>query len=248
MSATSNATGRTGTAGRVRVLLALDGPVAATMLTVFQYFVVSISFIGCLVPVVAFTALVGWQPTHLALWLGVLSLLPLVPAGYALLRSSRRLLADRADAQGGRLYWRSFVVGCRTLWWAAAGASAVALLLAYDLALFGDSDAMLLFVAAGAAVAVMLLIAVCVVAAAGVAAGVARRPIETLSVAARAVARRPHIGLAWLLIIALGLIGAGLPIIGSAFALFLPALLGAAIHICNDALCLPLTDETRRTP
>ncbi|WP_109209628.1 MULTISPECIES: hypothetical protein [Microbacterium] len=244
MSATSNATRQAGLAGRVRTLLALEGPVAATMLTVFQYFVVSVAFIGCLVPAVAFTALVGWQPTHLALWLGVLSLLPVVPAVYALLCSSRRLLADRADAQGGRLYWRSFVRACRDLWWAAAGASAVALLLSYDLALFGDADAMLLFVVAGAAVAVVLLIAVCVVAAAGP----ARRPVETLSIAARAVALRPHIGLAWLLLIALGVAGAGLPVIGSALALFLPALLGAAIHICNDALRLPLTDETRRTP
>ena len=244
MTATSAPSRQTGLAGRVRVLLALEGPVAATMLTVFQYFVVSVSFIGCLVPVVAFTVLVGWQPTHLALWLGAISLLPLAPAVYALLRSSRCLLADRADAHGGRVYWRSFAHGYRILWWAAAGASAVALLLSYDLALFGHSDGMLLFVAAAAAVTLVLLIAVC----AAVVADPACRPIEALSIAARATARRPHIALAWLLLTAVGILGAGLPVIGSAFALFLPALLGAAIHICNDALRLPLTDETRRTP
>lgn len=233
----------TGVGARVRAVLALDGRVATTMLTVFQYFIVSASFIACLVPAVAFALLVGWQPTHLALWLGAVSLLPLAPALYALLRSTRRLLDDRADAHAGRLFWASFVNGCRTLAWAAAGASALVLLLGYDLALFGGSDAMLLFVAAVAAVLIALLIAVCAVAAART----SHRPVHTLTLAVRAVARRPHIALSWLLLLVLGVGVASLPLIGAPVALFLPALLGAAIHICNDALRLPLTDETRST-
>jgi hypothetical protein len=244
MSAAPVSSGSPRLGARVRLLLALDGPLATTMLTVFQYFVVSISFIGCLVPAAAFTLLVGWQPTHLALWLGALSLLPLAPATYALLRSSRRLLAERADAHAGRVFWMSFLSGCRTLAWAALGTSAIVLVLTYDLALFGSSDAMLLFVAAAGAVVTALLIAVCAVAAARR----SHRPVETLTLAVRAISRRPHVALSWLLLIVVGVAAASLPLLGAPVALFLPALLGVGIHICNDALRLPVNDETRRTP
>ena len=163
MTAAPTPSRRTAVAGRVRALVAVDGRVAATLLSVFQYFVVSVSFLACLVPVVAFTLAVGWQPTHLALWLGAASLLPVAPAVYALLRSTRRLISEAADAGAGRVFWASFVNGCRTLAWAAAGASALVLVLGYDLALFGGSDAMLLFVAAVMMLLLVLLIAVCVV-------------------------------------------------------------------------------------
>jgi hypothetical protein len=226
---------------RLRVLVAPDGAVAATALTVFQYFLVSVSFIGCLGPAVAFTLLVGWQPTHLALWLGAASLLPLTPATYALLRGSRRLLSERSEAQAGRVFWSSFVDGCRSLAWAAGMFTALLLLLAYDLALFGGSDAMLLFVAAVGAFAVVLLIATCAVAAADP----ERRPIDTITRAVRAVGRRPHVGLSWLLLIGLGGVAASLPVVGAGVVLFLPAVVGVLIHICNDALRLPLIDETR---
>jgi hypothetical protein len=234
----------TGVAARVRGLVALDGAVASTMLTVFGFFTVSVSFAACLVPAVAFAALVGWQPTHLALWLGAASLLPLAPATYALLRSTRRLLVRASDARAAREFWVAFASGCRGLAWAAVGTSAVVLLLSYDLALFGASDAMLLFTAAAAALVVALLIGVCAVAAAQQ----GPRPVEMLTIAVRAVARRPHIALSWLLLIALGAGIASLPIVGAPVALFLPALIGAGIHICNHALQLGVTDETRKTP
>lgn len=243
MTAAPASSRATGVGGRVRALFALEGRVATTMLTVFQYFIVSASFTACIVPAVLFDVLIGWQPTHLALWLGAASLLPLAPGLYALLRSTRRLLGEGADAQAGRLYWASFRNGCRTLAWAAAGASAIVLLLGYDLALFGDSDAILLFAAGAAAVLIVLLISVCVVSVAKT----SHRPVETLTLAVRTVARRPHVALSWLLLIVLGVGVAALPLIGAAVALFLPALLGAAIHICNDALRLPVTDETRPT-
>jgi len=244
MTATATPPNAGGAVARVRAILALDGPLAALLLTVFQYFLVSVSFIGCLVPAFAFEALVGWQATHLALWLGALSLLPLVPAGYALLRSSRRLLAERGDARAGRQFWRSFAQGCRMLWWAALAQTVVVLLLAYDFALFGSSDAVMLLVMGAAALAAAVLVGVCIVAAAR---GV-QRPIETIAVAVRVMARRPHIALSWLLLIALGLAATTLPLAGAALPLFLPALLGVGIHVCNDALRLPLNDETRRTP
>ncbi|MCP2638148.1 hypothetical protein K0817_016465 [Microbacterium sp. HD4P20] len=221
-----------GTIGRLRSALALDGPVARLMLTVFQHFVVSVSFAGCLVPAVAFSLLVGWQPTHLSLWLGALSLLPVVPAIYALLRGSRYLLDEQADAGAGREFWRSFAGGTRVLAWAAIAFSALVLVLGYDLALFGGSDAMLLFAAAAMAVILMLAIAVCVAAAARDGAS----PVELLTMAAKAIARRPHVALSWLLMLGIGVALAALPVIGAPFALFLPALLGVGIHICNDAL------------
>lgn len=228
-------------AARARALIALDGPLAATVLAVFGYFIVSVSYLACLVPLFAFTTLVGWQATHLAVWLGAASLLPLAPATYAALRAARLLLDERGEARAGREFWTAFADGCRRLWWAAAGTSAVALVLAYDLALLGGSDAVLLLVAAGAAAAVALLIGVCVVAAPGV-----RRPVETLTAAVQAIARRPHIALSWLLLLGLGLAATAIPLIGPALALFLPALLGAGIHVCNDALRLTRPDETSR--
>jgi len=234
MTATPTPSRPAGGFARLRAVLALDGAVAQLVLAVFQYFVVSVSFAGCLVPAVAFSLLVGWQPTHLSLWLGALSLLPVVPSVYALLRSSRRLLAERADAGtgAGREFWRSFVRGARTLAWAAIAMSALVLLLGYDLALFGGSDAMLLFVAAAAAIVLALVIAVCAVAAACDGGS----PVELLTAAAKATARRPHVALSWLLMLGLGVALAALPVIGAPFALFLPALLGVGIHICNDAL------------
>jgi len=230
-------------AARARALLALDGPLAATVLAVFGYFTVSVSYLGCLVPLFAFTTLVGWQATHLAVWLGAASLLPVAPATYALLRSARLLLAERGEARAARAFWTSFARGCRRLWWAAVGTSAVALVLAYDLALFGGSDAVLLLVGAGAALAVALLIGVCVVAAADAVA----RPVETLTAAAKAIGRRPHIALSWLLLLGVGLAATAIPLLGPSLALFLPALIGAGIHICNDALRLIRPDETSRT-
>ncbi|MGU3646265.1 hypothetical protein ACLBXX_14960 [Microbacterium sp. C23T] len=241
----SNTSSRTAGVGpRMRAILALDGPLAGTVLAIFQYFVVSVSFLGCLSPALAFTALVGWQSTHLAIWLGAASLLPLVPAMYALLRSTRRLLAERGEARAGGVFWRSFASGCRSLAWAAIAASAVVLLLAYDFALFGGSDAMLLFVAAAGAASLAFFIAVAVLAAA---AKDEYGAVALATAAAKVIARRPHIVLSGLLLTGLGVAALALPMVGPPLALFLPALLGVSIHICNDALRLPLIDETRNT-
>lgn len=250
MSAAPTTSQRGGAAARVRALLALDGALAGTVLAVFRAFVVSVSFIGCLVPVLAFTALVGWQATHLAVWLGAAALLPLAPATYALLRGVRTVLAERGDARAGREFWTSFARGCRDLWWAALGLSAILVVLQYDLALFGGADAVVLLAAVAAAVAVVLLIGVCVVAAAQPMGTERTLPgaVETVTAAVRVIVRRPHIALSWLLLIGLGLAATALPLLGPAIALFLPAAIGAGIHICNDALRLPLNDETRRTP
>ncbi|MBW9094169.1 hypothetical protein JNB62_10785 [Microbacterium jejuense] len=273
---------------RARALVALDGPLATTVVAVFAYFTVSVSYLACLVPLFAFTGLVGWQATHLAVWLSAASLLPVAPATFALLRASRLLLAERGEARAVRAFWAAFAEGCRRLWWAAASLSLLVVLLQYDLALFEGSDAVLLLVGTGAALAAVLLVGVCVVSgsaptvdervsSSGARAPSAQRPegegapsaqrpegegapsaqrpghqassagaVETLTAAATAIARRPHIALSWLLLIGVGLAATAIPLLGPALALFLPALLGAGIHICNDALRL-IPDETSST-
>jgi hypothetical protein len=246
MSATPASVRPAGVFARARALIALDGPLAATVLAVFGYFTVSVSYLGCLVPALVFTTLVGWQATHLAVWLGAASLLPIAPATYALLRSTRLLLAERGEARAARAFWTAFATGCRRLWWAGIGLAALAALLQYDLALFGGSDAVVLLVGGAAALAVALLIGVCVISASPPAGDTGA--VETLTATVKAVARHPHIALSWLLLIGLGLAATAIPLLGPTLALFLPALIGAGIHICNDALRLIRTDETSHTP
>ena len=231
--------------GRIRALLALDGPVAMTSLAVFQYFVLSVSFLAAAaLPAVAFQLLIGWQGTHLALWLGAVSTLPVAPATYALLRGARSTLTHKAEAHAVRTFWRAFADGCRTLWWAALAAAGIVLTLGYDIALYDASGAVLLFAAAAAAVAAVLLVAVSLVAASAPQA----RATAMVIVAARRICRRPHVALAWLLLIGLGVAATALPLVGPAVALFLPALVGVGIHICNDALRFHPHDETSQTP
>ncbi len=248
MSAAPASARAAGVLARARALIALDGPLAATVLAVFGYFTVSVSYLGCLVPVLAFTTLVGWQATHLAVWLGAASLLPIAPATYALLHSTRLLLAERGEARAGRAFWTAFATGCRRLWWAAIALAGAAVLLGYDLALFGGADAVVLMVVGATALGVVLLVGVCVVSASASAPAGDTGAVETLTATVKAVARHPHIALSWLLLIGLGLAATAIPLLGPTLALFLPALIGAGIHICNDALRLIRTDETSRTP
>jgi hypothetical protein len=69
-------------------LLGYDGVIATLLLGAFQFFLVSLWFIACMTPVLAFQALVGWQSTHLALWLGAASLSTAAPALQALVTAA----------------------------------------------------------------------------------------------------------------------------------------------------------------
>jgi hypothetical protein len=137
---------------------AYDGPLARALLTVAYIFGVSLSLVACAVPYVLFEQLVGWQPTHLALVIGVLSTLPFGPALFATLSAARDLL----DVHGSP-----------------------------------------------------------------------GRPSALLVVAVRAAAARPHVALAWLLLVAVTYAVTLIPIIGPSLALFTPAAAACGILIVS---------------
>ncbi|HMR49727.1 MAG TPA: hypothetical protein PKE40_10640 [Arachnia sp.] len=219
-------------AHRVAALFAYDGWISAALLRAFQFFLVAVSFLVCLAPLALFHALVGWQPTHLALWLGAAAVLPVVPATYGALDMAQRVLLVSGGSGAGRGFWRSFATATRSLWWLAAAVSGAVLVIGYDLALLGSSDAVFLVAVLAIAALVVLVVGVCSVAPVQPAAG----PRVLMVAAVRAIAARPHIALCWLLLSAVGVAAAFLPLIGGAVALFAPALVACAITICNVSL------------
>jgi hypothetical protein len=231
-------------AGRVGTLFGYDGRIAATLLRIFQFFLVSVSFFACLAPALAFTLLVGWQLTHFAVWLGAASLLPLAPAVVALLAAAERgLLLRTNEVSAAREFWCSFAGAACTLWWVALATSAAVVFLAYDLALMGQSDLGFLGVVAVAAFLWMLLLGIGVVATRSP----HLSPLALLAAAGRVILTRPHLALSWLLLTGLGLGLAAVPLVGFSAALFAPALVAIAIAICNNAMGLSatLSKETR---
>ncbi len=225
--------------GRVTALLAYDGPIATALLRVFQFFLVGMSFLACLAPVLLFDALVGWQPTHLALWLGAASLLPVAPAVLGALSAARRVLLVPGETGPARTFWRSFARGLRSLWWLAAAVSAAVLVIGYDLALLGDSDTVLLVATIGLALLLVLVVGSSSVAEARD----ISRPRALIVAAIRAIIARPHVALSWVVLVAAGVGASMLPVIGGTVALFAPALVACAIVICNRALNFVADDK-----
>ncbi|GAA2978529.1 hypothetical protein JOD63_003069 [Microbacterium terrae] len=230
MTAAPTAGRRTGS--RTQRLLGYDGPVATMLLATFQYFIVSVSFVAALAPVLAFQALVGWQATHLAIWLGALSLVTLFPGLHGLLQAAEALREDGAAARAGRVFWHGFARAVRTLPWAAVGIVVIALLIGYDLALLGSSD--LVFLIAMAAIGVTVIIAIAVSIVAGK--GEQQRPLALATAAAAAVGKRPHAALAWLMLAGLAVAATTIPVVGAVAWFFAPAGAAVAIQICNRAL------------
>jgi hypothetical protein len=224
--------------GRVGALFGYDGRIAAVMLRIFQFFLVSVSFFACLTPALAFTLLVGWQLTHFAVWLGAASLLPLAPAVVALLAAAEGgLLLRTSGVSAAREFWRSFAGAVCALWWVAVATSAAVVVLAYDLAVVGQSDFGFLGVVAVAAILWLVLLGVGVVAAHSP----NLPPVALLATAGRAILTRPHLALTWLILTGLGVAVAGVPLVGFSAALFAPALVAIAIVICNSAMGLTAT-------
>lgn len=230
---------------RVRAAIGYDGPVSTVALQVFQHFMVSVSFIGCLVPALLFQVLVGWQGTHLALWLGAASLLPVVPAVFAALIAARAVLVAGATSGGGRAFWRSFADASRSLWWLALTASAAVLVLGYDLALMGSSDAVFLLSIVASVLFAVLVVATCQIADAHTDADSNEGPLTLVVCAATTIARRPHIALSWVLLVVLAGLACTVPVIGPATALFAPGLVASGIVICSTALGFTPSKETR---
>jgi hypothetical protein len=209
---------------------AYDGPLARALLTVAYLFAVSLSLVACAVPYVLFEQLVGWQPTHLALVTGVLSTLPFGPALFATLSAARDLL-DVHGSPGApfRRFRLAFASGVGSLWWYWALVGFLTLLMAYDVALAAEATVVVAAAGILAAVAIVLGVAL----SCAVLSGASGRPSALLVVAVRAAAARPHVALAWLLLVAVTYAVTLIPIIGPSLALFTPAAAACGILIVN---------------
>jgi hypothetical protein len=231
--------------GRIARVLGYEGPVAGLVLGTFGCFLASVSFLASLLPTIAFQALVGWQSTHLAIWLGALSLITVFPAVRALIVSATAMLDEgMAAARTGRRYWRTFAATLRDLWWATVILPVMAVVLGYDLALMGSSDTVFLIVVAAVLATVVFLIGL---ASSTPTRGESTAAVELVARTAVAVVRRPHVALAWLLIAALTAAAMFLPVLGALAVLLLPAVSAMGIVVCNRALGYSRTaPEVRR--
>lgn len=221
-------TAPTGAAGRLSALTSYDGSLARVLLGLWHHFATSAQFIAALVPAIVFTALVGWQPTHLAIVLGVLSLMPAGPGAYAVLAVNADRLAARGHVAGsGRRFWAAYAEGARRLawWWAACGV--LALVVGYDLALFGASDALLV----GASVLAVAAAVTTIALAADARRGAADRPLAALAACGRTFARRPLAFFSWALLIVAVAATPLVPAVGASLFLFVPSLAAMAVLI-----------------
>lgn len=216
------------TTSRLGRLLGYDGVIATLLLGAFRYFLVSLSFVACLAPVLAFQALVGWQATHIALWLGAAAVLPIAPALHGLIRAAAALLD--AETHAARTFWRGVADAVRHRWGSALALSATVLVLGYDVALLGADAGVLLGAAAAAAVVVAIVVA---------GAFLSESPLRGAAyalAAARIVMSRPHLALVWLLLAALAALGTSLPVVGAVAWMSMPALVAVAATICARTL------------
>lgn len=215
---------------RVGSWLAPEGRLSRMLLTILQHFESSALFVVCLMPALAFHALVGWQPTHLAVWLGVASLVPAGPGLFALLAVSRDFLAENGyPGHGIRRFSAAFVRGLDRLatWWALT--AFLGLLLAYNLAIAGASDAVLV----GSIVLLACICATTVGASVAVLTGADAGLLSLLAAVATVAIRRPHVVLTWILIGVTTGLACLLPVIGTSLALVLPGLAATAVLVVN---------------
>lgn len=213
-----------GFGARVASAVAYDAPLSRALLFVWHHFAVSAQFIACLVPALAFTALVGWQPTHLAIVLGVVSLAPAGPGLAALAAVSDARLDARADVRPGRGFWTAYARAARELWWWWLAATGVALILAYDLALFGASDTVLV----GVVLAATLLVVFSIGLSDGIRRGASRRPVAALAAAGTALVRRPVTTVTRFFLVWAVVAAPAIPLIGWSLLLFTPSLAASA--------------------
>ncbi|RXZ72585.1 hypothetical protein [Agromyces albus] len=207
-----------------------DGPLARALLNVAYVVAVSVSVVACAIPYVLFEQLVGWQPTHLAVVVGVVSMLPLGPALFAALSTSRALLQERGSpGTAFRRFWRAFASGTTSLGWYWGLVALLALLMAYNVILTENTAV----VVAGAVLLAVIAIVLAVALSCAVATGVSGRPSALLVVAGRSVASRPHVALAWLMLIAVAYAATLIPLVGPSLAFFTPAFAAAGILIVN---------------
>lgn len=215
-----------GLGARVASAVSYDGPLSRALLFVWHHFAASALFVVCLVPALAFTVLVGWQSTHLAIVLGVASLVPVGPGLAALLAVSELRVDARAHVGPGRAFWVAYARAAGQLWWWWLVATGIALLLAYDLALFGTSDAVLVGVVLAATFVVVFSIALAGVGRHGGAA--VERPVAALTAAGTTLIRRPVTTITRCFLVWAVVAVPVVPVIGWSLLLFAPSLAASA--------------------
>lgn len=215
---------------RIGGVLAPEGRVARMLLTILQHVQTSALGLVCLAPAFAFHALVGWQPTHLAVWLGVAAFLPAGPAAFAMLSQARDFLAEGGyPGSGVRRFAASWLRGARELaaWWLLTGF--FGLMLAYNLALYPASDSVLAASVTGLAALVAATVGLSCHCLLHGSLGLLARLTSVLAV----WLRRPHVVLAQVLLVLLAGLGTLLPVVGPSLALFLPGLAAMGILVVN---------------
>lgn len=216
----------------VRRFVAYDSPVSQTVLTVWGVFVTAVCAWLLLLPQLAFELLVGWQSTHLAIWLGVASLVTVGPMLRGLMTASTDILAEKGyPSHLARGFFSSIRNAPRALWMLWALAFPVGLFVAYDVALAGGSvSRMVPAIVLGVLLALLLT-------AAGVLAQDGRHGdqglIGLVTASLMAMVRRIWLPLTWLFLLAVCLLLTRIPLIGPTVALFVPALWGLGVALVN---------------
>jgi hypothetical protein len=217
----------------MKAFFTYDGRLARSLLAAFQFFIVSVQFLATALPAILFDRLVGWQPTHGAIWLGVLSTVSIGPGAVAALSSMRAFVLEGGyPGRPFRTFWTGFSTAITRLWWFWTGLAVLEVLLAYNLALYGALDAVFI----GAVLVGALLLVACVSMSCALLAGASGRPLLMLASAMRAAIVRPQAPAAWILLVAIGCGSTLVPVIGPNLALFAPGVCAWAILIVNDAV------------
>lgn len=213
----------------MRSFLHPEGHLARALVAVWNVFLVSALSVCSAVPFAVFQAGLRTPLGHADVWIGALLLLPVGPAVHAAVLGAAAILDEHGSpAHPVRGWLRSYAASVRRLRAMWVGAAAVLVLVGYDLALFGSAGS-----ATGDAVLLLALLAasallVVVVATAG--AG----PEDAMASVAHAIVR-PHVWLAWLLVAALAVAAALVPVAGPSLVLFTPGLAALVIVVVARA-------------
>lgn len=221
--------------GRWATRVAYDSPVSQTMLAVWYVFVSSALTVLVAVPYIAFELLVGWQRAPLALLLGALACTVAGPALRGLLGAMTELV-DRRYYPGApvRHFVRSIAAaspGLRAVW---VGVPAVVLFLGLDAAFYGANPGVLAAVAVLGALGLLTLLGATVIDLRAGAEGPGSA-LRLLTGAVRALARRWHVHLAWLLLVAVAVALTQVPVVGPVLLLLLPGGWAGAVLVVDRA-------------
>ena len=214
----------------MRRFVAYDSPVAQTILTIWGVFVLAVCSWVFLIPLLTFELLVGWQPTHLAIWLGMASLLTLGPLCRGLIVASTSILNERGyPGHLARTFFSSIRRAPRALWLLWILVFPIGLFVAYDVALSGGSPSRMI-----PAIVLGVLLALVLVAVGALAeTDDDRSLIELVTIAFAAMIRRVWLPLTWAFGLALMALASRIPAIGPTIVLFAPALWGLLVALVN---------------